>query len=149
MSYVDWRMSNWGILSILFVKKSKAKRHPQFVNHHWSFHVVSYKNLAPLMPDTWHLHYLTTCCQIKSAKGLNPDNPEITNNKHQILNKFQITITKSQTRSKAKCLEFGILVIVICPSTWLRVVVSLSNHLVFVFCYLVLVIFYFTVFNMR
>ncbi len=28
-------------------------------------------------------------------------------------------------------LEFGILVIVICPSTWLRVV-SLSNHLIFV-----------------
>ena len=24
----------------------------------------------------------------------------------------------------------------ICPSTWLRVVVSLPNHLVFVFCYL-------------
>jgi hypothetical protein len=25
---------------------------------------------------------------------------------------------------------------VICPSTWLRVVVSLSNHLLFVICYL-------------
>jgi len=30
-------------------------------------------------------------------------------------------------------LEFGILVIVICPSTWLRVV-SLSNHLIFDIC---------------
>jgi len=31
---------------------------------------------------------------------------------------------------------FGIWVIVICPSTWLRVVVSLSNHLLFVIYYL-------------
>ena len=69
---------------------------------------------------------------------------EITNYKHQIANKFQIIISKSQIRSNANCLacdklsrfEFRILVIVICPSTWLRVVVSLSNHLVFVFCYL-------------
>ena len=30
-------------------------------------------------------------------------------------------------------LEFGILVIVICPSTWLRVV-SVSNHLIFDIC---------------
>jgi len=51
-------------------------------------------------------------------------------------NKFQITISKSQMRSNANCLEFWISVIVFCPSTWLRVVVSLSNHLVFVFCYL-------------
>jgi hypothetical protein len=27
----------------LFVKKSRAKRHPQFVNHHSSFHEVSYE----------------------------------------------------------------------------------------------------------
>jgi hypothetical protein len=32
--------------------------------------------------------------------------PEITNNKHQITNEFQITISKSQTRSKANCLGF-------------------------------------------
>jgi hypothetical protein len=36
----------------------------------------------------------------------NRDKPEITNYKHQITNKFQITISKSQIRSKAKCLEF-------------------------------------------
>jgi len=34
------------------------------------FHEVSYKNLAPLMPDTRHLQFLTTCCQIKPDKGL-------------------------------------------------------------------------------
>ncbi len=31
----------------------------------------------------------------------NPDKPEITNYKHQIANKFQITISKSQIRSGA------------------------------------------------
>jgi len=36
----------------------------------------------------------------------NPDKPEITNDKHQISNKFQITISKSQIRSNANCLEF-------------------------------------------
>jgi hypothetical protein len=36
----------------------------------------------------------------------NPDKPEITNYKHQIINKFQIAISKSQIRSKANCLEF-------------------------------------------
>ena len=36
----------------------------------------------------------------------NRDKTEITNYKHQITNKFQITISKSQTRSKANCLEF-------------------------------------------
>jgi hypothetical protein len=75
----------------------------------------------------------------------NTDKPKITNNKHQITNKFQITISKSAAgESNANCLacdelsraEFRISVIVICPSTWLRVVVSLSNHLVFVICYL-------------
>jgi hypothetical protein len=35
-----------------------------------------------------------------------PDKPEITNDKHQITNKFQITISKSQIRSKANCLDF-------------------------------------------
>ncbi len=44
-------------------------------------------------------------------------------------------MSKSQIISKTNFLEFWISVIVICPSTWLRVV-SLSNHLVFVFCYL-------------
>ena len=43
----------------------------------------------------------------------NPDKPEITKYKHQITNKFQITISKSQTRSKTNCLEFWISVIVI------------------------------------
>jgi hypothetical protein len=36
----------------------------------------------------------------------NPDKPEIPNSKHQITNKFQITISKSQIRSKTNCLEF-------------------------------------------
>ncbi len=85
--------------------------------------------------DTWSLQFLTTWCQIKRDKGLKPDKPEIINYKHQITNgstssppwarskgKFQISITKSQIRSKANCLGFWILVIVIC--------------LVFVFCYL-------------
>jgi len=40
--------------------------------------------------------------------------------------KFQYSMTKTD-------LEFGISVIVICPSTWLRVV-SLSNHLIFGIC---------------
>jgi hypothetical protein len=35
-----------------------------------------------------------------------PDKPEITNDKHQITNKFQISISKSQIRSKANCLDF-------------------------------------------
>jgi len=54
----------------------------------------------------------------------NPYKPklEITNYKHQITNKFQISISKSQIKSKANCLEFWISVIVIC--------------LVFIFCYL-------------
>ncbi len=34
----------------------------------------------------------------------NPDKPENTNHKFQITNKFQIAISKSQTRSKANCL---------------------------------------------
>jgi len=66
-------------------------------------------------------------------KGLKPDKQdgatrksrlirEITNFKHQMTNKFQITTSKSQIRPEANGLEFGILVIVIC--------------LVFVFCYL-------------
>jgi hypothetical protein len=46
--------------------------------------------------------------------------------KHQIANKSQIPILNDQNK-------FGILVIVICPSTWLRVV-SLSNHLIFAIC---------------
>jgi hypothetical protein len=36
----------------------------------------------------------------------NPDNPEITNYKPQITNKFQISISKSQIRSKANRLGF-------------------------------------------
>jgi hypothetical protein len=36
----------------------------------------------------------------------NPDKTEITNYKHQITNKLQITISKSQIRSIANCLEF-------------------------------------------
>ena len=51
-------------------------------------------------------------------------------------------MSKYQKRSKTNSLacdelsrvEFRISVIVICPSTWLRVVVSLSNHLLFVIC---------------
>jgi hypothetical protein len=39
----------------------------------------------------------------------NPDKPEITNYKHKISNKFQIKISKSQIKSNANCLEFGIL----------------------------------------
>jgi hypothetical protein len=35
-----------------------------------------------------------------------PDKSEITNYKHQITNKFQITISKSQIRSKTNCLAF-------------------------------------------
>ena len=35
-----------------------------------------------------------------------PDKAEITNYKHQMTNKFQITISKSQKRSKANGLEF-------------------------------------------
>ena len=49
----------------------------------------------------WNLNFLKACCQIKPAKGLNPDKPEIANYKHQITNKFQITISKSQIRLKA------------------------------------------------
>jgi hypothetical protein len=37
---------------------------------------------------------------------LNPDNPEITNYNHQIANKLQITISRSQIRLKTNCLEF-------------------------------------------
>jgi hypothetical protein len=44
--------------------------------------------------------------------------------------------SRSYIRSKTNCLRFRISIIVICPSTWLREVVSLSNHLIFVFCYL-------------
>jgi hypothetical protein len=40
-------------------------------------------------------------------------------------------------------LEFGILVIVICPSTWLRVL-SLSNHLIFDICDLEFLILYYS-----
>jgi hypothetical protein len=39
-------------------------------------------------------------CTKRTTKDLNPDKPEITNYKHQI------TIFKSQIRSKANCLEF-------------------------------------------
>ncbi len=51
---------------------------------------------------------LTAACQTKPDKGLNPDKLEITNYKHQITNKFQISISKSQIISKANCLEFEI-----------------------------------------
>jgi hypothetical protein len=50
--------------------------------------------------------------------------------------KFQYSMTKTG-------LEFGILVIVICPSTWLRVV-SLSNHLIFDICDLEFLILYYS-----
>jgi hypothetical protein len=36
----------------------------------------------------------------------NPYKPEITNYKHQITKKLQITISKSQIRSNANCLVF-------------------------------------------
>jgi hypothetical protein len=36
----------------------------------------------------------------------NRDKAKTTNYKKQITNKFQITISKSQTRSEANCLEF-------------------------------------------
>jgi len=36
----------------------------------------------------------------------NPDKPDTTNYKQQITNKFQISISKSQIKSKANCLEF-------------------------------------------
>jgi len=39
-------------------------------------------------------------------EGTKPDKPEITNYKQQITNKFQMTISKSQIRSKTNCLEF-------------------------------------------
>ena len=45
------------------------------------------------------------------------DKQEITNCKHQITIKFQITISKSQILSNTNCLEFWTSVIVICPST--------------------------------
>jgi hypothetical protein len=63
----------------------------------------------------------------------NPDIPEITNHKHQITNKFQITISKSQIRPKADCFEFGHCDL---PFDLAQGGVSLSNHLVFVFWYL-------------
>ena len=47
-------------------------------------------------------------------KDLDQDKPEITKYKHQNTNKFQITISKSQIRSKTNCLEFWISFIVIC-----------------------------------
>jgi hypothetical protein len=36
----------------------------------------------------------------------NPDKPEITKYKHQITNKFQISISNSQIRPDANCLGF-------------------------------------------
>jgi hypothetical protein len=66
-----------------------------------------------------------------------PDKPEITNYKHQI------TTSKSQIRSKANSWSaVGGLVIVICPSTWLKVVKWLGGELVepFVICLLAIVI---------
>jgi hypothetical protein len=36
----------------------------------------------------------------------NPDKQKITNYKHKITNKFQISISKSQIKSKANRLEF-------------------------------------------
>ena len=69
-----------------------------------------------------HYNFFATKCTKIIHKRLSPDKPEITNYKHQITNKFQIIISKSQIRSKTNCLEFSISVIVIC--------------LVFVFCYL-------------
>jgi hypothetical protein len=51
-----------------------------------------------------NLHFLTTCCQIKPDKGLNPDKSEITNLKHhlilklgQINLKFQYSMTETFT----------------------------------------------------
>jgi hypothetical protein len=52
------------------------------------------------------LELLTAFYQSKPDRGLNPNKSEITNYKHQITNKFQITISKSQIRVKANCLEF-------------------------------------------
>jgi len=34
-----------GLYSILYIKKSRAKRHAQFVNRQSSFHEVSYKGV--------------------------------------------------------------------------------------------------------
>ncbi len=45
--------------------------------------------------------WLNFYCKINSIiLSPKPDKPEITNYKHQNTNKFQITISKSQTRSK-------------------------------------------------
>ena len=77
-------------------------------------------NLCVLV--SWWRKCFCTKCKEFTAKGLNPDKPEITNYKHQITNKFQITISKSQIRSNVNCLWFWISVIVIC--------------LVFVICHL-------------
>jgi outer membrane phospholipase A len=43
---------------------------------------------------------------VVEKKSLNPEKPEITNYKHQITNKFQISISKSQLSSNANCLGF-------------------------------------------
>jgi hypothetical protein len=63
----------------------------------------------------------------------NPDIPEITNYKHQITNKFQIS-------NKINRQLFGILKFGHCDLPFDLAqggeVVSLSNHLVFVICYL-------------
>jgi hypothetical protein len=50
-------------------------------------------------------HVSIFCCQ-NSKRNAYPDKPEITNYKHQITNKFQYQISKSQTKSKSNCLEF-------------------------------------------
>jgi len=44
-------MSKDCILSILYIKKSRAKRHPQFVNRQSSFHEVSYERFRGQKPD--------------------------------------------------------------------------------------------------
>jgi len=72
----------------------------------------------------------------------NPDEPEITNYKHQITNKFQISISKSQIRSNANCLGFWISVIVICTSTWLRVVRWWACRTIWYLCFVIWNFFY-------
>jgi hypothetical protein len=72
----------------------------------------------------------------KDAKGyLHIDKSQISSTKLQLNLKFKYSIIQAGLR-------FCILVILVCPSTWLRVVVSLSNHWTFSICYLEFKIFY-------
>jgi hypothetical protein len=70
--------------------------------------VSKYGNLKDAIVDVpiRRMRIWRKLCQIYLIRIPNQDKPEITNYKHQIINKSQITISKSQIRSKANCLEF-------------------------------------------